>query len=211
MALSQPHQRTAYHLGSRKWLPHQAWCRRYPLQSQVSHRWVMPCHYTCNRHSLSRPPVLGDATALLVDPQHALWAMDGVVVDTTTANSTGVLARFLENIMANTRNQEHGLLHVDMEPLTFHASLPRLGLGDIPPLGVCDEHQVINVGDLRRITWKGLHLTVLTIDLYRTPAIGIHALDDTHSAFLAPRLIEAHHRTFLGTRSKALSRSTKAK
>ena len=27
------HQSTAYHLGSRTWLPNQAWCRRYPLQS----------------------------------------------------------------------------------------------------------------------------------------------------------------------------------
>ena len=38
--------------------------------------------------------------------------------------------------------------------------------------------------------WKALmhtFLTVLTIDPHRTPSIGVHALDDMHSPFLAPR------------------------
>ena len=50
--------------------------------------------------------------------------------------------------MVITRNQELGLLHVDTEPFTSHASLPRLELGDILPLNVRDEHQVINVEKL---------------------------------------------------------------
>ena len=42
---------------------------------------------------------LSGATALLVDPQHKLWAQNGVAADTTTADSNGVLVRFLEDIM----------------------------------------------------------------------------------------------------------------
>ena len=38
---------------------------------------------------------LSDATALGVDPQHALWALDGVV-DTTIPNSIGELARNMD-------------------------------------------------------------------------------------------------------------------
>ena len=45
---------------------------------------------------------LNDATAFLVDPQHALWALGGVVADTATADSTGVLAGLLEDIMTDT-------------------------------------------------------------------------------------------------------------
>ena len=67
------HQSTGYLLGSWKWLPHQAWCHRHPLQSQFCHWWAHPHPYTCGRHSLiiGRQP-LSDATALLVDPLHAL-------------------------------------------------------------------------------------------------------------------------------------------
>ena len=35
---------TAYHPGSRKWLPIQAWCRRHPLQSRFGHRWARTHH-----------------------------------------------------------------------------------------------------------------------------------------------------------------------
>ena len=62
-------------------------------------------------------------------------------------DSTGVLARFLEDILVITRDQELGL-HVDMEPFTFHASLPCLELGDTLLLGVRYEHQVISVEEL---------------------------------------------------------------
>ena len=72
---------------------------------------------------------LSYATACLVDPQHTLGAKDGVSANTTTADITGALARFLETIMAIIGDQALGL-HVDMEPFTFHASLPRLELGE---------------------------------------------------------------------------------
>ena len=52
-----PHQRTAYHLGSRKWLPLQAKCRKHPLQSQFSHGWAKTHAYTCGRHSFHRQAV----------------------------------------------------------------------------------------------------------------------------------------------------------
>ena len=54
-------------------------------------------------------------------------------------------------------------------------------------------------------------LTVLITDPHMAPGIVVHTLDDTHSPFVHTRLLKAHHRTFLGTRSKAFSRSTKAK
>ena len=67
--------------------------------------------------------------------------------------------------MANTRNQELGLLgllHVDMELFTFHTCLPCLELGDTLLLGVCDEQQVASEEKLSRHTnaelmWKRLH------------------------------------------------------
>ena len=53
--------------------------------------------------------------------------------------------------------------------------------------------------------------TVLTIDPHITPGIGGMPWM-THTAYSStPRLLKAHHRTFLGTRSKASSRSMKAK
>ena len=58
--------------------------------------------------------LLSYATACLVDPQHALWAQDGVSANTTTADSTGELARHPDH------HQRPGL-HVDMEPFIFHA------------------------------------------------------------------------------------------
>ena len=66
-----------------------------------------------------------DATVLLVDSQYTLWAQDGAAADTITADSTGVLARFLEDIVAITRDQELILLlHADMVPFGFHVSRP---------------------------------------------------------------------------------------
>ena len=74
-----------------------------------------------------------------MDPQYALWAQDGVIANTTRADSTGGFAGF-QDIMANTRDRELGLIHLDMEPYTFHASFPRIELGDALFLGVHDEH-----------------------------------------------------------------------
>ena len=48
--------------------------------------------------------------------------------------------RFLEVILAITRDQELGHLHVEMEPFTFRASVPCLELRDTLLLGVCDEY-----------------------------------------------------------------------
>ena len=178
-------------------------------------------------------------------PLQVLWTHSmhcehrmGVSANTTTADCTGVLPRFLEDILVITKDQELGLLHVDMEPVTFHASLPCLELGDTLLFGGHDEHQVISVKELpcyasAELALQNLHhkneeqwakdrtlmhtnsytklLTVLTIDSHKTPGLGVHALDDRHSPFLHPRLLKAHHRTFLGTWLKAFSRSTKAK
>ena len=199
----------AYYPGSRKWLLRQAWCRRHPLQSRFSHRWAETHLYTCSTYIIwVFDQSLRYGTARLVDPQHTLWAQDGVFADTTTADSTGVLARFLEDIMVITRDQELGLLHVDTEPFTFHASLPCL----VHPLGCprwapCHQHgtPVRNSRESassseyqneeqwakdRTLMHTNSHtklLTVLTIDLHTTPGIGIHALDDTHSPFLNPK------------------------
>ena len=47
------------------------------------------------------------------DPQHTLWSHDVVVADTTTADTTWVLARILEDILAVTRDQGLRILHAD--------------------------------------------------------------------------------------------------
>ena len=157
--------------------------------------------------------LLSDATALLVDPPHALWALDWVVADTTRAGSTGVFARFLDDSMANTRDQELGLLGLDMELFTFHTCLPYLELGNTLLLGVNNEQQVVSAEKLRRHTnaelmWKRLQhrdeeqwakgrvlmhmnshaklIIALTIDLHTTLGIGVHALNDTRSPFRNP-------------------------
>ena len=70
MALSQPpappHGGTAYHLGSRKWTPYQAWCRWHPLQLQFCNRWAESCRYTYGRQ-------FGSATSHLVMSLVFLW------------------------------------------------------------------------------------------------------------------------------------------
>ena len=74
--------------------------------------------------------------------------LHGVSADTTRADSTAVLARFLEDTMAILRDQELGLLHVDMERFAFHDSLPCLKLGDILLSIVGDESCVISIEKL---------------------------------------------------------------
>ena len=78
-----------------------------------------------------------------MDPQLALWALDGVVANTLAADRTGILACFPYNITANTRDHEIGLLGVDMGPFIFHANLPCLEFGKAILLGVRDVHQII--------------------------------------------------------------------
>ena len=112
-----------------------------------------------------------------------------MVANVTKIDSTGVLATFLKYIMANTRDKELGLLHVDTE------------LGESLLLGVLDEHQVISaekpqwhtsvkrsrkrLQDQDEEQWTKdralMHtdshaklLTVLTTDSHMTPDIGVH-------------------------------------
>ena len=115
------HRSTAYHLGSRKWRQHQAWCHRHSLQSQFvqwrdSPRLTLTPGADIARVFDQSPRY---STACLAYPQHSLWTQYGVSVNTTTADNTGELARFLEDIMAITGDQELCLLHVDMEPLLY--------------------------------------------------------------------------------------------
>ena len=90
------------------------------------------------------------ATSRLVIPLHFLWTQTYTV--NTGRSCTVVLARFLKDITTITRDQELGLFHVDMEPFAFHTSLPHLELEDTLLLGVCNEHQVINVKKFPRHT-----------------------------------------------------------
>ena len=68
-------------------------CRWHPIESLVFHWWAEP--YTWGRHRLGCHQSIDDAAAPLVDPQHALWTLDGIVTDTTTTNSVGYLLDFL--------------------------------------------------------------------------------------------------------------------
>ena len=61
-------------------------------------------------------------------------------------------ARFLDDSMANTRDQELGLLGLGMELFTFHTCLPCIELGDTLLLCVCNEQQVASVEKLPRHT-----------------------------------------------------------
>ena len=104
--------------------------------------------------------------------------------------------------MASTRDQELGLLHIDMEAFTFHTFLP----------GVHDEHQAIRVERLPQHTsaeltqkrlqcqdeeqwakdWALMHTPTPNSSLYwpltyaRLQELGVHALVDMHSPFLDP-------------------------
>ena len=55
--------------------------------------------------------------------------------------------------MVNTRDQELGLLDIDVEPFTCHTRLPCPELVDTVLQGVCNKHQVISVEKLPRHTW----------------------------------------------------------
>ena len=147
-------------------------------------------------------------------PLHFLWTHHmhcehwiELLLTTLEQAAPGYLPDFLTT--ANTRNQELGPLHVDMELFTFHTCLPCLELGDTLLLGVCDEQQVGSEEKLlwhtnAELMWKRLHhrdeeqwakgrvlmhinshtklIIVLTIDLHMTLGIGVHDLNDTHSS-----------------------------
>ena len=157
-----------------------------------------------------------------MDPLHTLWAQDADAVDTTTADSPVVLARFLEEFC----------LHVDTEPFTCHASLPRIALGDTPLMGVCDEHHVVSIKKFPLYTsvefmWKPSSTRMKNSRLrtkpWCTPTLTpdsslcwpltrtwFQAFDYmprmTHTAHsLNLRLLKALNTTFLDTRSMAKS------
>ena len=85
----------------------------------------------------------GSATSRLVIPLQLLWThrvqcehwME-LLATLLQQAAPGYYTKFLVDIMANTRDQELGLLHVDTE------------LGYALLLGVCDEHQVISIEKL---------------------------------------------------------------
>ena len=99
---------------------------------------------------------LNYGTARLVDPQHTVWAQDNVSADTIAADNTGVLARFLEDNLAITKDQDLGLLHVETEPFTFHANLLPPELGDTLPLGDRYVYQDISIEELPYYTSREL-------------------------------------------------------
>ena len=95
---------------------------------------------------------LNDATALLVDPQRALWALG--VANTHTADTTGVLVKFHDYIMANTGAQV--IFMLTQSHLLSIPALHAFELGDTPLLCVCGKHQVIRVEKLPWHTWAEL-------------------------------------------------------
>ena len=197
----------------------------------VCHRWTEPCHYTWCRHSLVGHQLIKDAAASLVDSELAQRALGGVVANTSTTNSAGVLARYLEDMKANIGDWELGLFHVGREFFTFHTSLRHIELGDALLLGVRVEHQVISIKKLsRHNSRKGASSTRVKNSRLRTvprctsqtfhctdhwphtnPGVGVHAWMTRRAHSSAPRLLKAHHRTFPDPRSKDVSRFTKAK
>ena len=104
-------RRSACHSDSRNQPPHQALCRRHPFKTLVCHQWAEPWRNNI-RSNLGQPPVDQWSLAPLVGPQLALWTFNGIVANSTAADSTGVL-----------------VLHADTEPFTFHANLPCHELG----------------------------------------------------------------------------------
>ena len=123
VVVSQPHQSTTYHLGSREWPSYQTRFRRHPLQSE--------CCNWCP--SLSITPGAGTVwvyiesrTALLVDPQ--LCKLDGVAANTTTTDSTGVVSTFLDDIMVNISTRNSVFFMLTPSPLLSIPAFHALGL-----------------------------------------------------------------------------------
>ena len=154
--------------------------------------------YTWGRYSLEIDQSLSYATARLLYPQHSLLAQDGVSAD-TTADNTGVLARFLEDIIAFTRDQELGLLHVVMEPLlsmpTFHAVSLMIHFSWVSVMSTGSSAERSSHGTPVPNSSESVSSTRLKSSGLRTepwwspaptPNIGEHALDDTHSPFVDP-------------------------
>ena len=66
MALSQPSQEhIACHLSSKRWPPHQVWCRLHPFQSQFCHQWAKLAVTPGTDIILVRHQSLSDGTAIL--------------------------------------------------------------------------------------------------------------------------------------------------
>ena len=99
--------------------------------------------------SLVRPSIAKWYTKPLLDPWHALCAS---WMELLLSPPQQTAQGYLPNFLANTRDQEFGILHVDTEPITFHASLPCLELGDTFLLGLRYEHPVISIEEFPQHT-----------------------------------------------------------
>ena len=168
--------------------------------------------------------------ARLVYPQHPLLAQGGVSADTTTTDNTGVLARFLEDIMAIIRDQELGLLHVEMDPLlsmpAFHAvslkihfswesmmstgsSAKRSSHGTpVPNSSENASSTRLKSSGLRTEPWCTPTPTPNSSLYWLLTRTWLRALEYmhwmTHTAHSSTlRLLKTHYRTFLGTGLKA--------
>ena len=88
-----PQWSTACQLGSRKWVPHLAWCCWHPLQSQFCHQWAKPC-LTWDKLSLGQPAA--DKWCHSTSCGHTACTASTwwVSAYTTAAESTGVIAGF---------------------------------------------------------------------------------------------------------------------
>ena len=76
-----------------------------------------------------------NAIALLMDPQLTLLTIDVTVANFIMTENTRVLVKVVEHMKANNRDQELGLLHVDIEPYTpCHCAV-----WQITEAGFCDD------------------------------------------------------------------------
>ena len=208
----QWHRSTGYHIGSRKWLPHQAWCHRHP---KFCHWKAEPHPYTCSRHSLKRPPV-----ACLVMPLHFLWihcmhcehwiellpttleqaAPEYMPDFLTTAWPTPETKNLVYLVFFRlTRSSLLSILAFHALSLEIHSSwvfvmnngeekLPRHTNAELmwKRLHHRDEEQWAKGRVLMHINSHAKLIIVLTIDLLTTLGIGVHDLNDMHSPFCNP-------------------------
>ena len=225
MALPQPHWSTAHPIGSLKWTLDEARCHLHSPEILVCSRRTEPCQYTWSRCSLIQPPFdqwccftsSGLTFCIASTSLSCCWHYCGKQHRGNCWISCGFQGQH--------QRAELGLVHVDMEALISHYTLPCLELRDTLLLGISDEHQIISLEKLpqhtsveltqRRFQHQGekwaeeialVHtdshirlLTVLTFDLQTTIGVEEHALYET-DYWSTPRLLLAHFKTFLGTK-----------
>ena len=129
-------------------ISYSSWCCWQTLESLVCCRWAESCCYAWERHCLSSSTVIQGCRWSSVDPRLALQALGVVVADTPVVTSAGIIAWFLQDIKVKAGDQELGLLYIDMEPFTFHVSLPHIEFGDAFILSGHNELKVISTKKL---------------------------------------------------------------